>query len=215
MSTDLYGYQYSVYAWIARLALREKGVAFTWHEVNPFADSMPPSYLTLHPFKRVPTLVHDGFVVYETSALTRYIDEAFPGPKLQPEPPRLRARMNQIISVVDAYAYWPLVRQVFSHGVFRPRVGGVCDTAELKLGLASAPHVLGALDALASGGPLLAGDRLSLADCHLAPMIGYFTTLDEGERLLRHHAKLAAWWEAMSASPAMVETRPLLPPAAA
>lgn len=114
MATELHGYQYSVYSWIARLALHEKGVAYDWIEVNPFAEGIPASYLAMHPFKRVPALAHAGFVLYETGAITRYVDEAFEGPKLQPVEPRERARCNQIMSIVDSYAYWPLVRQVFS-----------------------------------------------------------------------------------------------------
>src|SRR5690349_11276108 len=74
MTVELYGYKHSVYAWIARLALREKGCAYEWREVNPFAEDVPADYLAMHPFKRVPVLVHDGFVLYETSAITRYVD---------------------------------------------------------------------------------------------------------------------------------------------
>ena len=84
MAVELYGYQFSVYSWIARLALEEKGVDYHWIEVDPFVQSVPVSYLALHPFNRVPTLVHDSFQLYETGAITRYIDEAFPGPSLRP-----------------------------------------------------------------------------------------------------------------------------------
>src|SRR5258708_19847467 len=87
MTVELYGYQYSVYSWIARLALEEKGEDYRWIEVNPFAPDVPESYLALHPFKRVPTLVHDNFQVYETGAITRSIAEPFPRPPLHPPPP--------------------------------------------------------------------------------------------------------------------------------
>ena len=113
MVVELHGYQYSVYSWIARFALHEKGVMYSWIEVNPFAEKVPASYLATHPFKRVPALVHGAFGIYETSAITRYVDEAFEGPKLQRTDSRERARCNQIMSIVDSYAYWPLVRQVF------------------------------------------------------------------------------------------------------
>jgi glutathione S-transferase len=45
MSVELYGYQYSVYSWIARLAIHEKGVEYNWVEINPFSDNVPASYL--------------------------------------------------------------------------------------------------------------------------------------------------------------------------
>ncbi len=131
MTLVLHGYRYSVYNRIVRLALAEKGVAYERVEVNPFAPDVPAAYLALHPFGRVPTLVHDGFTLYETAAITRYIDRAFAGPALQPGASQALARMDQIIGVVDAYAYWPLVRQVFSHRVFRPRFGQLGDEAEI------------------------------------------------------------------------------------
>jgi hypothetical protein len=49
MTVELYGYRYSVYSWIARLALEEKGGDYHWIEVNPFAPDVPESYLALHP----------------------------------------------------------------------------------------------------------------------------------------------------------------------
>src|SRR6476646_1898821 len=111
MPLVLHGYRYSVYTRIARLALAEKGVAYERVEVDPFAPDVPASYLALHPFGRVPTIVHDGFALYETGAITRYIDRGFGGPALQPDDARALARMDQIVGVVDAYGYWPMVRQ--------------------------------------------------------------------------------------------------------
>src|SRR5258707_3328922 len=129
MAVILPGYRSSVYQSIARLALAGKGGGYERVAVNPFAADVPVAYRALHPFGRVPALVHDGFALYETAAITRYVDRAFPGPVLQPNEPKTLARMDQIIGVVDAYAYWPLVRQVFSHRVFLPRSGQTGDKA--------------------------------------------------------------------------------------
>ncbi len=211
MTVELHGYNHSVYSWIARLALYEKGVGYEWVEVNPFADYVPPDYLAMHPFERVPTLVNDKFVVFETNAITRYVDEAFNGPKLQPFKPEERARVSQILSIVDSYAYWPLVRQVFSHGVFRPRLCRPTDQSEYQRGLESAPRVLRALDELANGGSFLVSDALSLADIHLAPMIAYFTSDPNGDALLKTHHRLSTWWFAMSRRKSVTETWPTLP----
>jgi glutathione S-transferase len=213
VTVQLYGYQYSVYAWIARLAMHEKGIGYEWVEVNPFAKDVPTDYLAMHPFGRVPTLVNGHFVLFETSAITRYIDEAFQGPRLQPINPEDRARVSQIISVIDSYAYWPLVRRVFSHGVFRPRLGHPADPIEYQRGLEAAPSVLRALDQLAGEGGFLVASSLSLADIHLAPMIGYFTSDPNGETLLKQHRRLSNWWSVMSLQKHLVDTRPMLPEA--
>lgn len=213
MTVQLYGYQYSVYAWIARLAMHAKEVSYEWVEVNPFAKDVPADYLAMHPFGRVPTLVNDDFVLFETSAITRYLDEAFPGPPLQPTSPEDRGRVSQIVSIIDSYAYWPLVRQVFSHGVFRPRLGHQTDPIEYRRGLDAAPPILRALDQLASAGDFLVADSLSLADIHLAPMIAYFTSDLNGETLLAQYHRLSSWWSVMSSEKHFVDTRPVLPEA--
>ena len=213
MTVELHGYQYSVYSWVARLALHEKGVMHNWIEVNPFSEDVPANYLAIHPFKRVPALVHDAFAVYETGAITRYVDEAFDGPKLQPNEPRERARCNQVMSIVDSYAYWPLVRQVFSHRVFRPALRRPVEESEVKRGLEAAPKVLAALETIAGEGPYLNGKDLSLADIHLAPMIGYFVLAPEGQALLQKHIKLSHWWSALSRRTSLLATMPRLPQA--
>jgi glutathione S-transferase len=211
MTVLLHGYQYSVYVRIARMVLAEKGVPYERAEVNPFAPDMPSAYLALHPFRRVPVLVHDGFVLYETGAITRYIDESFPGPKLQPTAPRERARMTQIMSIVDAYAYWPMVRQAFSHSVFRPLVGEPADATEIKRGLEGSARALGALEALATDTGFMIGHQLSLADLHLAPMLAYFAAAPKAAVVLAGYPKLSDWWQAMQGRPSLVATDPGLP----
>ncbi|MBN8945476.1 MAG: glutathione S-transferase family protein [Rhizobiales bacterium] len=215
MTATLHGYHYSVYVRIVRMVLAEKAVAFEHVEVNPFAEDMPEAYLALHPFRRVPTFVHDGFVLYETAAISRYVDEAFAGPALQPVLPRERARMAQIISMIDSYGYIPLVRQVFAQRVFGPRLGRPADEAMIRSGLDGATRFLAALDDLVAAddggaGPLVGG-AWSLADLHLAPMIAYFTAAPEGSALLPDYPRLAAWWRVMQSRPSLGATEPGLP----
>ncbi|MGO8919313.1 MAG: glutathione S-transferase family protein [Stellaceae bacterium] len=212
MSVVLHGYRYSVYLRIARVVLAEKGVPYECVEVNPFAADMPKAYLDLHPFRRVPTLVHGAFVLYETNAITRYVDEAFAGPALQPTEPRQRARMAQIISIVDAYGYVPMVRQVAAQSVFRPAIGRATDAAELRAGIEGSHRVLGALEQVAAAdGPVAGGAAWSLADFHFAPMIAYFTAAPEGEQAMAGYGKLLAWWELVRRRSSLRETDPGLP----
>ena len=152
--------------------------------------------------RRVPALVHDGFALYETGAITRYIDRAFPGPALQPTGPQALARMDQIIAIVDSYGYWPMVRQVFSQAVFGPRVGRTADAAEIERGLAASAGVLAALE------PLVADDGVSLADLHLGAMMAYFTLHPAGAELLTRHRRLSAWWRRVNQKPSFAATDP-------
>lgn len=211
MSLVLHGYRLSVYLRIVRLALAEKGLAYERVEVNPFAPDVPAAYLALHPFGRVPTLVHDGFALYETGAISRYVDRAFPGPPLQPDGARALARMDQIIGVVDSYGYWPMVRQVFVQRVSRPRTGQATDDKEVALGLAGAAKALAALEDLASADAFLTGPAPSLADFHLGAMIAYFTAVPEGAAMLDQYRRLAGWWDRLKVRPSFMETAPGLP----
>ena len=208
MCLVLHGYRYSVYLRIVRLALAEKGIAYDSVEVNPFAGDLPAAYLELHPFGRVPVLVHDGFALYETAAITRYVDRTFPAPPLQPAGVKALARMDQIIAVVDAYAYWPLVRQVFAHRVIRPRLGQSADESEIARGLAAAPKILAALEKLASGETFLVGSAISLADLHLGAMMAYFVRAPEGAAMLPAYPRLAAWWGTIAKQPSFAATVP-------
>lgn len=212
-TVTLHGYRYSVYVRIVRMTLLEKGVSWRHVEVDPFAADIPAAYLRLNPFGRVPTLVDADFVLFETTAITRYIDEAFEGPNLQPAEPPVRARMNQLIAIADSYGYWPMVRQVFSHRVFRPAAGEPVDEAAVAAGVAASQKVLDTIEGLIGDAGYLAGDRLSLADMHLAAMMAYFTAAPEGEYMLSRSARLSNWWTAMKDRPSLIETEPGLPTA--
>lgn len=209
MGLVLHGYRHSVYLRVVRMVLAEKGVACERVEVDPFA-TLPEGYRDLHPFGRVPVLVHDGFAVYEAQAIGRYVDEGFAGPALQPAGAAARARMAQVIGVVDSYGYWPLVRQVFSHAVFRPAAGEAGDPAEVAAGFAAAGRVLGALERIAAEGLVLAGP-VALADLHLAPMIAAFVQAPAGAEMLGRHPALARWWAGMRRRESLAATDPGLP----
>jgi glutathione S-transferase len=204
----LYGLERSVYTRIARLALEEKSVAYELHEVEIFGpQGVPPEHLSRHPFGRIPAFEHRDFRLYETGAITRYVDEAFAGPPLQPSNPVERARMNQIVGLVDAYAYRPMVRGVFVERVRVARSGGRADEAKVADSLAAAAIVLRALAELVRCEPFLVGPRLSLADLHAFAMLRYFTLTAEGRRLLAGHPALERWLASMLSRPSVQRTR--------
>lgn len=205
----LHGYRYSVYNRIVRVTLAEKGVEYQISEVDPFAADASEDYLQLNPFGRVPTLTHGTFTVYETSAIARYVDGAFASPHLVPSLAKAAARMAQVVSIVDSYGYQPMVRQVFAHRVFRPLMGEKPAEDQIAAGLSASTSVLSALDAIAEEGLVLNAAAVTLADCHLGPMMAYFCAASEGQAMLERHAALWEWWTWFGARPSMTCTDPL------
>lgn len=203
----LHGYSRSIYAWAALLALAEKGVAADWVEANPFD---PAGGSPLHPFGRVPVLVHGAAVIYETAAICQYVDEAFAGPPLQPLDALSRARMRQIIAVADSYAYWPMVRQVYAEKIYARTEGRPPDAALVRAGLKAARQALDALEALAGPGLHLTGGAPGLADVHLYPMVAAFARAPEGAALLAGRPRLHAWSRRMAERPSVVATSVLV-----
>jgi glutathione S-transferase len=209
MAVVLYGPDYSVYARVSRLALEEKGVSYDQRPVDIFSgECREPPHLARQPWGKVPAFEHDGFALYETFAINRYIDEAFPGPALQPADVRTRARMTQITCIIDSYAYAAMISKVALQALIVPMQGGTPDGAILADGMAGAEKALDALENVAQGGSFLCGGAVSLADLHLGPVFGYFALVDQGRAALARRPKLQAWWNSFSQRPSMVRTQP-------
>lgn len=201
----LYGAAYSVYVRIVRAVLHEKQVAYEHVPVDVFAaEGLPADYYEKHPFGRIPAFEHGSFRIFETTAIARYVDEAFPGPVLQPAGLESRTRMNQIIALLDSYAYRAMVWDVYVQRVQRAGEGGTIDEGRIAAGLRTAGTVLAALTDLAGENRWLAGAGLTLADLHAAPIVGYFVEAPEGAALLKRHVALADWWKRISARPSIV-----------
>ena len=187
----VYGADYSVYVRIVRLVLAEKGIDYELVPVDVFAaEGTPTWYFEHHPFGRIPAFEHDGFRLFESSAIARYVDEAFDGPALQPKDPHGRARMNQIIGMLDAYAYRSMVWDVAVERLEKEAP----DEALIANGLRQAETVLQVLTSLKAPGPWLLGDQLTLADLHAAPIIAYFVKAAEGRELLARFADIQDWY---------------------
>jgi hypothetical protein len=135
----LFGAEYSVYVRIVRLALAEKGTDYELVPVDIFASDGPPQdYLERHPFGRIPAFEYEGFRLYETGAITRYVDDVFDGRRLQPLDPRERARCNQLKSIADNYAYPTLVWGVYVERVSKPASGAAADENAIAAALPKA-----------------------------------------------------------------------------
>lgn len=202
----VFGADYSVYVRIVRLALAEKGVPYKLVEVDIFAeDGLPEQYLERHPFGKIPAFEHDGFRLFETSAITRYIDAAFECPPLIPSDARGAARTDQFVGMMDSYAYRAMVWDVFVEAVDVPQRGGKPDRDRIAHGLETAGTCLTVLQSFIGNSDFLTGAELTLADIHALPMFAYFNEAAEGAALLADFPPLMDWMQRMNSRPGVRE----------
>lgn len=183
------------------LALLEKGVAYDLRTQPAEAYKRAPYVTQVHPFGMVPALEHGDFTLYETQAIVRYVDDAFPGPPLTPQSARARARMNQIIGIAQEYLKGTVSGggSINYHRAWQPKRGVPPDHVRIAQLLPSAGTALRALDQLHAE-PYLTGDY-SLADVMLAPILYVFRRTPEGEDLLRQLPRLKTWLSRCEARP--------------
>lgn len=207
----LFGPGFSTFVRTVRLALEEKGVAYRLEEVDILSGAhTQPEHVARHPFAKVPAFEHDGFKLYETRAITRYVDDAFDGPDLQPADARGRARMDQFISIIDAYAYPCVIGQIVIQRLVVPLQGGTPDEAAIEGAVAMAQTSIDAIEGLLGDAPFLAGASISLADLHVIPVFDYCRQTPEGDKLLANAPKLGRWWATVGGRESVVKTAPSL-----
>ena len=204
----VYGPAFSTYVWSARLALAEKGVTHELIEM-PFGAQREEPHLSRHPFAKVPAFEHDGFALYETQAIMRYVDERFAGAPLQPEDVHEWSRMNQIIGIVDAYAWPSIAGTILVNRVLKPRfLGGAPDEAAIAAALPRARLCLSEIDRLMEDHRFLASEHLSLADLMVAPLLYYFSNVPDGREPMAEHPKLQNWMRQMESRQSFQVTKP-------
>ena len=101
----LYHGRTSVCSVKARLALAEKGVEFDSKLMMLRGDQHEPAYMKLNPNAVVPTLVHDGHVVIESTVIMHYVNDVFPGPALVPADPLARSKVHMTTKLMDEYVH--------------------------------------------------------------------------------------------------------------
>lgn len=207
----VYGPAYSTYVRTVCMALQEKQIAYKLIEVDiTKGENRLPEHLKRHPFGKVPAFEHDGFPLFETGAIARYVDEAFGGPALQPKEVKARARMNQVISVIDNYAYGCLIGAVVMQRLVAPLLGHEVDETVIREALPTAEQVLKVLQDLLGVQPHFAGEDLSLADLYFVPIYHYLAQTPEGAAMLPNFPGLQSWWQGVAQRDSVVNTKPQL-----
>lgn len=227
---ELYHFWSSVCSVRVRIALEEKGVAWTSRYIDLFKfDQLQPGYLSINPAGMVPTLVHNGEAIYESSVINEYIDAAFPGIPLLPKDPLKAARAREFAKACDdgfdAIAkltmmkyILPKLRNRWSDDVLREQaslrptkflqdlhsraVRGEIHEDELRASMASIEALLDRLEKALDPGPWIVGE-FSLADISIAPFMFRLSALGQDQFWsVEKRPSLHAWYTAISKRPA-------------
>jgi glutathione S-transferase len=184
----------------------EKDAPFRLEPVAPGTTKVEP-HISRHPFGRIPVLEHDGFWLYESQAILRYVDRMLPKPALTPADPRAAARMDQVMNICDWYLFQGVGNVIGFQRVVGPRLLGlVPDEAAIKAAMPKAQTVYGELSRLLGKQAYLVGDQITLADLMVAPQIDFFTGIPEWEPLTRDRPNLVAWLKRVNARPSFSAT---------
>ncbi|XKE45253.1 glutathione S-transferase family protein [Halomonas organivorans] len=211
-SVHIVGPQFSTFVRSVQLCCEEKGIPYT---LGAEVDGRPvalhsPEHYALHPFGKVPILLHGERRLIETPTICRYLDGAFDGPALQPEAPWSRARVDQWTGVLAGYVDQALVRRYLLEFVFPKGEGGAVRQDAVAAAQPELARVLGLLEGQLAEGDYLVGDDFTIADAIAAPMLDYLLGLAAAEAFLAETPRLVAYIRRLQARPAA--TRVLVAP---
>ena len=196
----VYGHPWSTNTRKILLTLAEKGRhAELVLVMLPTGEHRRPEHVARHPFAKVPVLEHDGLVLYETSAIARYLDRVLEGPPLVPSDPRDAARVDQWIAIAEAYLA-PHAQPLIVESLFRRYLGGPQNVAAITAGREAIAPALDAANRRLADAPYLGGPAFSLADIQWMPYLDYLGRIGEGGAIARRE-HLAAWWDRGAARP--------------
>jgi len=203
----VYGIPGSPFLRSVEIALREKRLDYELHAMAP-GEHKQPEHLARHPFGRVPAFEHDGFAIYETQAIIRYLDEVFPNPPLTPGNPQARARMNQVIGVIEWYFFPKAAAPIAFNRIIGPKLLGLpTDEAAVAEAMPMAETCFGVLDNILGDQPYFGGDRISIADIMLGAQLDLLSDTPEGAQLIAG-TRLLPWLNRMRERSSFVETQP-------
>ncbi len=223
MTVTLYQFGNSVCCQKVRITMLEKGVEWDSVEVNLFRNEQyAPSYLMLNPKGVVPTILHAGQPIIESTLICEYLDETFPDPPLAPSSPAERSQMRLWSKMVDEGLHEGISEISFC-AMFRERLRASTEEqretrfnnigdpkrrdrfkSTYEQGPAS-PFVLYAVASfekafaqlektLSTGSPWILGGQMSLADINLMPYVARLEFLGLLDLWIDQRPHIKAWW---------------------
>lgn len=196
----LYGHPISTCTRKLLTVFHEKDSPFELTAVNLFTgEQKRPEHLERQPFGQVPAIEDDGFVMFESRAIMRYLDRRLPGPSLTPTDSRELGRMDQWMSVEQSYftpGAMPIIKQLY----LGKMAGQEPDMAIVEKCKVEAERALDAAEKVLASRPYFAGEGFSLADISWMPYVEYLFPSGMAE-LITSRPAVSGWWERVRSRP--------------
>lgn len=200
MVLTLYGFPFSTCTKRVAVVLHEKKVPFKYVNIDlATGEHKRPEVLEKQPFGQVPYIEDDGFVLYESRAIARYIATKYAGQGtagLVPPPTDIQAsaKLDQALSI-EVANYDVYAAKAIYEGVIKKKFYGAADEAAAKAAIDSLSPKLDVYEKILLKQKYLAGDELTIVDLFhlptgtLLPFLG-LDTLDNAAR-----PNVARWWK--------------------
>jgi glutathione S-transferase len=189
----LYDHPDCPYGMKVRIVLAEKEMDFELIEVDlKVGQQRQPEFLRLNPFGKVPVLVDDDVIVYDSTIINEYLDDEYPAPALRPEDSDACARVRLLEDYADTAFTLPAMAIQFeqSKGTLER------DDARLETARGVVTRGIEMLNRELEGREYLAGE-FSIADIAFAPMALQLERL--GTRLDPAMKNVRAWLTRLTA----------------
>jgi len=205
---QIIGVPQSNFVWVVRMACEEKGVPYAIAPLRPHT----PDVEAIHPLGKIPAMRHGDLALFESKAITTYIDKSFAGPKLIPDDPRGAAEVEQWVSFINTEVDPCLVRKYLLAYFFPRTPDGAPDRGAIDGVLPTMATQIALLDrAVARDGHLAAG-RFTLADIYLMPILYYVRQCSEGADMIEAAKHLPGYFARHAERPCFkASTPPPLP----
>ena len=217
-----------------RFTLAVKAQPYRIKNLDLFAgDQLKPEYLKINPNGVVPTLIHNGATIVDSSVIIEFLDETFPAPeRLTPDDRVLRAAMRSLMRFIDEVPAaairvpsFNIAFLRFFRGMNQKEFEALADSKPIRkdfllaMGRTGFPQadmdkamerlqrtVVRMSDTITThGGIWLLGDRITLADIAMMPSLVRMKDLGRAE-LWAGHPKVSRWIEAIEQLPAYAKT---------
>ncbi|KAJ6529779.1 glutathione S-transferase [Mycena capillaripes] len=178
--------------------LHELKVPFELIEVDVMGgEHKTPAYMEKQPFGQIPYIDDDGFILYETRAICRYIAAKYPASGLIPTEPKAKALFEQAASV-ELTNFDPSAGKAGLE-LMKKNFGWPHDPAAVEQQLPILDKKLEAYDVILAKHRYVAGDKLTLADLfHIpyAPLVA-----SGGSDIMTRRPNVARWYNELVSRP--------------